>query len=922
MNPKYPVFVPTKGRYESRFTIKALENIGVPYTAVIEQQEYDNYAAVVNPKNILVLPHQNKGLVVTRNWIWNYALSKGYKKFWTMDDNIVSFHRLNRNLKPTVSSGTILKVIEDFTERYENVPISGMHYYMFAPRKTEVPPFYLNTRVYSNMLIETEIKDPNGKYYRNEGFYNDDTDLCLRILKDGFCTILFNAFLIKKSVTMTVKGGMTEHYLGDGRYKMAKELQEKHPDVTTITQKWGRYQHQVDYSRFKRNKLIKKAGIVIPQGVNNYGMVLKYIGYKKDREEKRISIKQPQQMVQNFATRPPKEYPMVEAKYPDLSSAKYISIDVETKDPGIMLDGLSALKKEGYIIGFSIATDDGFKAYYPLKHPGEGNVDREKTVAWLKQQMSYNIPKVGANIIYDLEWMYYDFGIKVQGQKICIQAIEALLDETRKTYKLDAIARDRCNLAKDENSLYEEADRLGISHTEIKANLWQMCAGAVRPYGEGDADLPIKILEKQLPLIQKQGMEKVFDLECGVIDVLFAMRLQGLRVDISYAEQLKADTAIKEKEARAKLRSVAGREIDVWSGNDIALVANNLGFKFPLTAKQNPSFTNDWLESQDIEFFHLLREVRNLNRLSKIFIESKVLNVAYNGRVYPSYFSTRRDDYGTRTGRFSSANPNMQQVPSRDEALAPLIRSIFLPEEGEQWETYDYNQQEPRMLVHFANICKLAGADIAKAKYTEDANTDYHQFTADLAGIKRKLAKIINLGMSYGMGKSKLAQELGLPFNEAEVIFNKYHESLPYVRGFSEFASRLAEDRGWVKTILGRRRHFDQWGPYKFEKGIGPQTYEDAVATWGANNIKRWSIYRAGNSIISGSSADLTKKAMVDVFKATGKAPLVTVHDENDYSNSDPKISKVILDCMLNAIKLEVPLKVDYEKGPSWGKAC
>ena len=268
MNPKYPVFIPTKGRWETRHTLKAFEKIGVPYKAVIEKQEYDRYARYIGPDSLLVLPHQNEGLVVTRNWIWDYAQSLGTPYFWTFDDNIMDFHRLNRNIKARVADGTILRIIEDFVERYENLYIAGMQYEMFAPRKAKHPPFILNTRIYSNMLIKTDIP------FRNEGFYNDDTDLCLHVLKAGYCTIEFVAFLAKKLPTMQVKGGMTPHYQDDGRLKMAQELQRRHPDVVKITRKWGRWQHQVDYRRFKANKLIKKPGVVIPEGVNNYGMEL------------------------------------------------------------------------------------------------------------------------------------------------------------------------------------------------------------------------------------------------------------------------------------------------------------------------------------------------------------------------------------------------------------------------------------------------------------------------------------------------------------------------------------------------------------------------------------------------------------------------------------------------------------------------
>jgi hypothetical protein len=266
--PKYPLFIPTKGRWESRYTIKALERIGLSYRAVVEPQEYDKYNEYIDSENLIKLPHSNKGLVITRNWIWDYAVSQGHEKFWTFDDNIESFWRWNKNSKVKVETPTFLRAIEDFSDRYTNAPIVGMQYFMFVRSRYLDTPFRLNTRVYSNMLIQANIP------YRNRGFYNDDTDLCLRILMDGYCTILFNAFLIKKRVTMTTTGGMTPYYTGDGRLKMAQELQQRFPDIVKITRKWGRWQHQVDYRPFKGNKLIRKRGVVIPDTPNEYGMKL------------------------------------------------------------------------------------------------------------------------------------------------------------------------------------------------------------------------------------------------------------------------------------------------------------------------------------------------------------------------------------------------------------------------------------------------------------------------------------------------------------------------------------------------------------------------------------------------------------------------------------------------------------------------
>lgn len=269
MNPKYPIFIPTKGRHHAPLTIKAFEAIGVPFHAVIQPQEYDAYARVIkDPSMILVLPATIDGLVPTRNWIWDYAQSLKTPYFWTFDDNIRCFYRLHKNIKARMASGTFLHVMEEFIERYTNLAIVGMQYELLAKRKQKMPPLILNSRVYSNMLIMTDIP------YRNRGVYNDDTDLCLRVLKDGWCTVEFLAFLADKMATMTIKGGNTPIYQGDGRLKMAQSLQAQHPDVVKIAWKWGRWQHVVDYRPFKKNRPILRPGVVIPEGTNNYGMVL------------------------------------------------------------------------------------------------------------------------------------------------------------------------------------------------------------------------------------------------------------------------------------------------------------------------------------------------------------------------------------------------------------------------------------------------------------------------------------------------------------------------------------------------------------------------------------------------------------------------------------------------------------------------
>lgn len=277
MNPKYPVYIISKGRSESRLTAKALETIKVPYNIVIEPQEYDDYVRYISPKKILTLPFSNlgQGSIPARNWVWEHALSLGVKRHWILDDNIRYFGRWNRNNQIQVASGTIFKCSEDFVDRYNNIGLSGFNYDYIWPMDGQTTPIIINTRIYSCILIKNDLK------FRWRGKYNEDTDLSLRVLKDGWCTILFNAFLSYKVPTLQMKGGNTDNvYIdGDDRLKFAESLQKQHPDIVKVVWRYNRYHHQVNYRLFKKNKLILRKGIVLPKGINNYGMVLKEIKY-------------------------------------------------------------------------------------------------------------------------------------------------------------------------------------------------------------------------------------------------------------------------------------------------------------------------------------------------------------------------------------------------------------------------------------------------------------------------------------------------------------------------------------------------------------------------------------------------------------------------------------------------------------------
>ena len=253
MNPKYPIYVISKGRANSCLTARELKLIKVPFHLVIEPQEYNAYKHIT--ENIFILPFSNlgQGSIPARNWVWEHAVSLGTKRHWILDDNIEGFHRLNRNEKPKVEDGSIFRWAENFVDRYDNVAIAGFNYYSFCKTTDKLPPYYLNTRIYSCILITNNLP------YRWRGKYNEDTDLSIRALKDGYCTILFNAFLAGKITTMRMSSGNTDElYKGEGRKKMAEALRDLHPDVTKIVWKFGRWHHQVNYKPFKKNKLIRK----------------------------------------------------------------------------------------------------------------------------------------------------------------------------------------------------------------------------------------------------------------------------------------------------------------------------------------------------------------------------------------------------------------------------------------------------------------------------------------------------------------------------------------------------------------------------------------------------------------------------------------------------------------------------------------
>ena len=310
----------------------------------------------------------------------------------------------------------------------------------------------------------------------------------------------------------------------------------------------------------------------------------------------------------------------------------------------------------------------------------------------------------------------------------------------------------------------------------------------------------------------------------------------------------------------------------------------------------------------------LIARAREINKAHTTFIDT-ILKHQYKGRIHAEINQLRSDQGGTVTGRFSYANPNLQQIPARNKELGPAIRSLFIPEEGMTWGCFDYSQQEPRLVVHYAALQNLYGVDEVLDTYHE-GDADFHTIVADMAEIPRSQAKTINLGLFYGMGKNKLQAELGVSKDKAEDLFKQYHNKVPFVKKLMDNVMQRAQSSGKIRTLLGRLCRFHLWEPNQF--GIHKALPHEAALAEHGPGIKRAYTYKALNRLIQGSAADMTKKAMIELHRE-GITPHIQVHDELDISVVNPLEASKIKDIMESAVQLEVPNKVDYESGPNWG---
>lgn len=599
------------------------------------------------------------------------------------------------------------------------------------------------------------------------------------------------------------------------------------------------------------------------------------------------------------------------SSFPDLTNEKEIAIDLETCDPWLLSHGPGwAFKDRGYIIGFAVATEN-WKGYFPVRHSFGGNLEYDVVARWLQKQLLANSSKIFHNASYDVGWLKRE-GFKINGKIHDTLMAAPLLDENSRGYSLNRLGKKHLQETKDESLLEEAAQAYGVNP---KSEMYKLPPQYVGPYAEQDAALTFRLWQLFKKGIREENIEEIYALETSLLPVLIEMRQRGVRIDLNRAEEVNKKLLKQEEQILNEIKRLYGVRPELWAAASVAQVFDRAGLEYPKTPKISaPSFTSNWLDSHEHKLPKMIGQARKLNKARTTFIDKMIYEHVVDGRIHGELHPLRSDDGGTVTGRFSSSNPNLQQVPARDPKVGPLIRSLFIPEEGMHWGCFDYSQQEPRLTVHYSVVTQQEGAEDAAEAYEQD-DTDFHQIVADMANISRKEAKVINLGLSYGMGKDKLITSLGMDPQEAELLFEQYHKRVPFIRGLRDSTARMASNRGYIKTILGRKCRFNLYEPRSSREL--PLPYEEAKEKYG-EYLKRSYTYKAMNRLIQGSAADMTKKAMIELHKE-GYLAHTQVHDELDISVNNKNECDKIIEIMKNCVEMKVPNKVDAEVGKSWG---
>lgn len=628
--------------------------------------------------------------------------------------------------------------------------------------------------------------------------------------------------------------------------------------------------------------------------------------------------------------------------FPDLSDARGVCFDVETKDPHLNDFGPGWGRNVGHVIGVAIGTDDGYQSYYPIRHEdgASENFQPEKVFDYLNAQLQRpEQKKFGHNMGYDLGWLAQE-GVTVKGPLWDSRIAEKLLDYYAKA-DLESSAGRYDIIGKDSKDLYRwcweafgqtaepKTDR-GLRDNAMK-NLYRCPPAIVGAYGMSDVRMPIELALKQKKLLNRAGLWEVFDMECRLLPLLTEMRMAGVSVDMDAAEQAHDAINIEVADMQKKIDLMVGRRgLNTKSPTEMEKVFEELGINPERTPTGQVSLASNTLREMSHPLAAAIIEIEELKKYNSTFIENAILESSVNGKIYGEF-----DPFGTKTGRFSSKNPNLQQIPSRNE-LAKVIRRIFVPDESEwYWRKYDYASVENRVFAHYA--VGEAGEKL-RQQYIDDPLTDYHDWCLDLVApiagwdistpkkykAKRKPIKNINFGIVYGLMAKSLGAQLGISFHAAKDLLESYHGALPHVKDTMDFLSGSADELGYSETILGRKVKFDQWEPNGWSNDPRPPMPRSAALTAYGFGIRKAGLYKATNYTIQGTAAEMMKMAMVQcyeqgVFDITG-IPRMTIHDEldfNDRGGADAAFLEVVR-IMETAVPLSVPIIVDGERGKNW----
>ena len=599
-------------------------------------------------------------------------------------------------------------------------------------------------------------------------------------------------------------------------------------------------------------------------------------------------------------------------EFPDLSKYDEISIDLETKDPDLKTKGSFSMRGQGDVVGVAVAVKN-WSAYYPIAHESGPNLERKKVLGWFQDVLKTNADKIFHNAIYDLCWIHR-LGLTVHGTIIDTMIMTSIVNENRFRYDLNSVAQDYTGMGKSEGALQDAAKEWGV---DAKSEMYKLPAMYVGEYAEKDAEITLALWQELKKEIEYQDLQSIVNLEQEVLPCILDMKIKGVRVSEKQVDQLEYQLKKSYDHYIKRIHDDTGIYPEVWAAKSIESVCNKLGIDdFDRTEKtKKPSFTKNYLKKHKNPVLRAIASARELDKLRNTFLES-IKNYVYKGRIHADIHQLRGDFGGTITGRLSYSNPNLQQLPNYTN-IGMGIRSIFMPEEGHRWGCFDYSQQEPRLVVHYA-LATLGTTGVASiADAYERGEADFHSMVATIADIPRSQAKTINLGLFYGMGKAKLQGQLGVTEERARDLLNTYHARVPFVKQLIYHTMDRAQQRGWIRTILGRKCRFDMWEPATFGMHK-PQTFEEASLEHGSRNIKRAFTYKALNKLIQGSAADMTKKAMVDLRKE-GLLPMVQLHDELNISFETKQQADRVKEIMEQAVPLKIPNKVDFEDGECWG---